>query len=55
MPNVNFEKIVEEIFNENPACVQSFKLNTAYRKLERFANPSEEVIKKHKEYVRSKR
>ena len=47
--------IIEEIFDENPACVPSLVLSTVYSRIKKYANPSEEVIRKHKEYVRSKR
>lgn len=46
---------IEEIFDENPACVPSLVLSTVYSRIKKYMNPSEEVIKKHKEYVRSKR
>ena len=45
---------IKEIFNENPACVPSLVLSTVYGRVKKYANPSEEVIRKHKEYVRSK-
>ena len=45
---------IKEIFNENPACVPSLVLSTVYSRVKKYANPSEEVIRKHKEYVRSK-
>ena len=45
---------INEIFNENPACVSSFILNTVYSDLEKYTNPSKEIIQKHKEYVKSK-
>ena len=45
---------IKEIFDENPACVPSLVLSTVHSRLERYVNPSEEVIRKHNEYVRSK-
>lgn len=45
---------IKEIFEENPACVPSLVLSTVYGRVKKYANPSEEVIRKHKEYVRSK-
>ena len=45
---------IKEIFNENLACVPSLVLSTVYGRVKKYANPSEEVIRKHKEYVRSK-
>ena len=45
---------IKEIFDKNPACVASFILNTVYSRIKMYANPSAEVIRKHKEYVRSK-
>lgn len=46
---------IKEIFNENPACVPSLVLSTVYGRVKKYANPSEEVIRKHKEYVKSKK
>ena len=46
---------INEIFDENPACVPSLVLSTVYSRLKQYVNPSEEVIRKHKEYVRSKK
>ena len=46
---------IKEIFDENPACVPSLVLSTVYGRVKKYANPSAEVIRKHKEYVRSKR
>ena len=48
-------KTIEEIFDENPACVPAHILSTVYNRVKNYANPSEEVIRRHKEYVRSKR
>ena len=46
---------IDEIFDENPPCVSSIVLNIVCKSIEKYANPSAEVIKKHREYVRSKR
>lgn len=46
---------ITKIFDENQPCVSSLVLSTVYSSIEKYANPSEEVIKKHREYVRSKR
>lgn len=48
-------KTIEEIFDENPACVSARILSTVYNRVKNYVNPSEEVIRRHKEYVRSKR
>lgn len=45
---------IKEIFDENPACVPSLVLSTVHSRLEKFARPSAEVIRKHKEYVSNK-
>lgn len=45
---------IEEIFDENPACVPSLVLSTVHSRLEKFTNVNAEVKRKHKEYVRSK-
>ena len=45
---------IKEIFDENPACVPSLVLSTVYGRVKKYANLSAEVIRKHKEYVRSK-
>ena len=46
---------IKEIFDKNPAYVASFVLSTVYSRIKKYANPSAEVIRKHKEYVRSKK
>lgn len=42
------------MFDENPACVPSLVLSTVHSRLEKFTKPSAEVVRKHKDYVRSK-
>ena len=46
---------IDEIFDENPPCVSSIVLNIVCKSIEKYTHPSEEVIRKHREYVRSKR
>ena len=46
---------ITKIFYDNQPCVSSLVLSTVYSSIEKYANPSEEVIRKHREYVRSKR
>ena len=41
--------------DENKPCISSFVLENIYNNLIKYSNPSEEIIRKHKEYVRSKR
>ena len=43
------------IFNENNQCISKEKLEKIYNKLKNYENPSDEVKRKHYEYVKSKR
>ena len=49
------KETINEIMDENKPCISSFVLENIYNNLIKYSNPSEEVIRKHKEYVRSKR
>ena len=46
--------LVVSLYNHNPMNVPEILQETIYKKLIKYTNPSEEVIRKHKEYVRSK-
>ena len=46
---------IDEIMDNNSPCVSSFVLETVYRKLTKYSNPSEEIIRKHNEYGQSKK
>lgn len=51
----NLKNTIKEISNENPACIKSVNLYAIYNRIKKYANPNKNVIRKHKEYVNSKK
>lgn len=50
----SLKKTIEDLFSENTESVSTLVLSSIYSRLEKYTNVSEEVIKKHKDYVKSK-
>ena len=44
---------INNIIDNNNICVSNTKLSNIYSKLKEYSNPSEEVIKRHREYVQN--